>query len=63
MFNPLQLKLLLFEVNIIKGTYILSGWERYSVYSDKVPIAHDQYQSFYLNDLYGSVPLNLEKKC
>jgi hypothetical protein len=61
MFNPLQLKSLLSEVNTIKGTYILSGWEGYSVYSDKVPLAPDQYQSFYLNDLYSSVPSELEK--
>ena len=61
MFNPIQLNSLLSKVNSLDGKYLLAGWEGYSVYSNKIPVAPDQYQSFYLQDYYDSVPENLRK--
>jgi len=61
MFNPVQLNSLLSKVNELDGKNILSGWEGYSIYSNKIPVAPDQYQSFYLQDYYNSVPENLRK--
>jgi hypothetical protein len=61
MFNPITMNSFLNEVNKLDGKSILSGWEGYSVYSDKIPIAPDQYQGFFLQDVYSSVPEVLKK--
>jgi hypothetical protein len=62
MYNPVQLKLLLTEINSIDGKYILSCWEGYSVYSNKIPIAADQYQPGFLSDIYDSLQESLREK-
>ena len=38
------------KVNSLKGNTILSSWEGYSIFSDKIPILKEQYGASFINN-------------
>lgn len=57
LMNPIQLYSFEQRINSLKGNTVLSSWEGYSIFSEKLPILNEQYGGAFINKYVGEMDI------